>query len=338
MYGFGIVGCGTVATFHAMAIKDIPDAGLAGVYDKNVGLAKEFSVRNNTSFFENYEDMLSSDEIDIVTICTPSGLHADLAVKALEFGKHVVVEKPLALTEEECDRIIEAEKKSGKVCAVVSQLRFSKIISKVKKAISDGELGKIVEVGLHMKYHRDEEYYKNSEWRGTYAMDGGGALINQGIHGIDLLINFFGMPESVFAYSRTLHHKIEAEDTLVAVFEYKDGPIGVIEATTSITPGYPRTLSICGTKGSIVIEENTIKSCDIGGTNIASEQSDLGGFSDPSTISHHGHRQEFEDVIDAVKTGRKPLVNTKEGKKCVELIRAIYKSSQMNEKIFLEGE
>ena len=338
MYGFGIIGCGMIAKTHIAAIADIADAKLVGVFDKNQAAGNKFAQENNTIFFESLEDMLSNKEIDIVTICTPSGLHADLTIKALEAGKNVVVEKPMALTAEDCDRVIEAEKNSGKICAVVSQLRFSDVAHQVKNAIADGKLGDIVEVGLHMKYHRDEEYYSSSNWRGTYSMDGGGALMNQGIHGVDMLINFLGMPESVFAFCRTKRHNIEVEDTAVAVLEYKNGPIGVIEATTSVNPGYPRQLEICGTKGSIILEENTIKSWDIDGETMDSEALQSRSFNDPSAISHYGHKLEFEDLIDAIKNNRKPLIDTTEGKKSVELIRAIYESSQNDKKIIIKGD
>jgi len=336
MYGFGIIGCGMIAHIHANAISDIPEAKLVGVYDANNELGKQFAGKNNTYCFETLEAILSCDEIDIVTICTPSGLHAEFAIKALLSGKNVIVEKPMALNVEDCNRIIEAEKKSGKVCAVVSQLRFSDVSSEVKNSIANGELGKIVEIGLYMKYHRDEEYYDNSPWRGTYAMDGGGALMNQGIHGVDFMISFFGMPESVFSLCRTKHHRIEVEDTVVAVFEYKNGPIGVIEATTSVAPGYPRQLEICGTKGSILIEENTIKSRNDVKCNFTSENNEIQGFNNPAAISVVGHKLEFEDVIDAIRNNRKPIVNTAEGKKSVELIQAIYKSSETGMKISLD--
>lgn len=338
MYGFGIIGCGMIAKTHIAAIADIADAKLVGVYDKNQTAGKKFAEDNNTIFFQSLDEMLLCEDIDILTICTPSGLHADLAIKALMAGKNVVVEKPMALTTDDCDRIIEAEKNSGKTCAVVSQLRFSDVANKIKSTIEQGKLGDIVEVGLHMKYHRDEEYYSSSNWKGTYAMDGGGALMNQGIHGIDLLINFLGMPESVYSFCRTKRHNIEVEDTAVAVLEYKNGPIGVIEATTSVNPGYPRQMEICGTKGSIILEENTIKSWDIDGETMDREALQTRSFSDPSAISHKGHIQVFEDIIDAIKNNRKPLVNTLEGKKSVELISAIYKSSKEDKKIILKGD
>ena len=335
MYGFGIIGCGMVANTHVDAISDIKEAKLIGVFDVNKEFGKKFAQEKSVSFFETLESMLSSEEIDIVTICTPSGLHADLAVKALTAGKNVIVEKPMALNEEDCDRIIEAEKKSGKICAVVSQLRFSDVAADIRKAIEDGILGNIVEIGLRMKYHRSEEYYASSSWRGTYAMDGGGALMNQGIHGIDFLISFFGLPESVFAYCRTKRHSIEVEDTAVAVIEFKDGPIGVIEATTSIEPGYPRTFEICGTKGTIIVEESSIKRWDIEGSEREFTAGEFHNFRKPEAISHEGHKKEFEDVIDAIKNSRKPLVSSLEGKKSVELIKAIYKSSETGKKVIL---
>ena len=302
----------------------------------NSEFCQKFAKDKNAKPYTSIDEMLSDSEIDIISICTPSGLHAEYAIKALQHGKHAIVEKPMALTSEECDMISNAEKESGKICAVVSQLRYSDTWNKVKKAISENSLGKIVEFGLHMKYNRTEEYYSTSPWKGTWKMDGGGALMNQGIHGVDLLISFLGMPKTVFAFAKTLRHNIETEDTLVAVLEYENGPIGVIEATTSVNPGYPRQMEICGTKGSIVLEENIIKSWDIGDGKFAEEKNDVLGFSNPANISYIGHKNEFEDVIDSIKTNRKPMMNTYEGRKSVELINAIYKSAKTGEKVIFK--
>lgn len=337
MFGFGLIGCGMIANIHAQAINAIPDAKLIGVFDENRQYGEKFAAEKNIKAFESVHQLYAEESIDIICICTPSGLHANLTVDALLAGKHVIVEKPMALNLADCDRIIEAEKKSGKICAVVSQLRFSEVTEKVKNAIFADNLGKIVEIGLHMRYHRSREYYGNSSWRGTWKMDGGGALMNQGVHGVDLLISFFGLPKSVFAFCRTLHHDIEVEDTVTAVLEYEDGPIGVLEATTSVCPGYPRQFGIYGTKGSIVLEENRIKKWDVADKPFEEDEDTeyKGGFQDPADISYEGHQKEFEDVIDAIKTGRKPMVDTAEGRKSIELITAIYRSSETGEKILL---
>jgi len=335
MPGFGIIGCGMIAGTHCDAISHLTSSTLVGVYDFNSEAGHKFALERNTRFFNTVEEMLKCSEVDIVCICTPSGLHAKYAIQSLMAGKNVVVEKPMALTTEDCDKIIEAEKESGKVCAVISQLRFSDMSGKVRSALESGELGKIAEVGLHMKYHRDSAYYDTSPWKGTWAMDGGGALMNQGIHGVDLLISFLGMPKSVFAFCKTMHHNIEVEDTAVAVLEFENGPIGIIEATTSITPGNPRRLEISGTEGSIIIEENTIKSWDTPKEKYTGETNNFTSYNDPSVNSYMGHLMEFEDVIAAIESGTKPLVNTAEGKKSVQLIRAIYKSSETGQKIYL---
>ena len=337
MFGFGLIGCGMIAKIHAQVISNIPEAELIGVFDENRQYGEKFAVERKVKVFESVHQLYKEERIDIVCICTPSGLHADLAVEALLAGKHVIVEKPMALNLVDCDRIMEAEKKSGKICAIVSQLRFSEVTEKIKNTIFADKLGKIVEIGLHMRYHRSEEYYGKSSWRGTWKMDGGGALMNQGVHGVDLLISFFGLPKSVFAFCRTLHHDIEVEDTVTAVFEYEDGPIGVLEATTSVCPGYPRQFGIYGTKGSIVLEENRIKKWDVADQllELDTDTEYKGGFQDPTDISYEGHQKEFEDVLDAIKTGRKPMVDTAEGRKSIELITAIYRSSETGEKILL---
>jgi UDP-N-acetyl-2-amino-2-deoxyglucuronate dehydrogenase len=207
---------------------------------------------------KKYEKLINSSAVDVVNICTPSGLHAKLAVRALNAGKNVMVEKPLGLNVKECDEVIQAAKQNKKICAVISQLRYSKSTGLVKKAIDEGGIGRPVEAGVYMKYYRAPEYYSSSKWRGTWQMDGGGALMNQGIHGVDLLLHFMGRVKSVQAITKTLMHKIEVEDTAIAIVEFENGAVGVIEGTTSVHPGYPRRFEICGTHGSIIMEEDRI--------------------------------------------------------------------------------
>lgn len=279
--------------------------------------------------------MLSSEEIDIVCICTPSGNHAELSVAAMKKGKYVIVEKPMALTPEECQRVVDTQNKTGKKCVVISQLRFSDTSKKVKDALNKESLGKLFECGVHMKFFRSEEYYNSSGWRGTWAMDGGGALMNQGIHGIDLMLYYMGEVKSVFAFCKTLRHNIEVEDTAVAAVEFKSGAIGVIEATTSILPGYPRQIEICGSEGSVILEEDAILKWDIKGEDEKTGNAVNSSFADSTKISFEGHKAQIKNLINHIENGEKLLIDANEGRKSVELICAIYESSRKGKKIVI---
>ena len=277
--------------------------------------------------------MLASDKIDVVCICTPSGNHAELSVAAMEKGKNVIVEKPMALTPEDCQWVVDTQNKTGKKCVVISQLRFSQTSKKVKEALADNKLGKLLECGVHMKFFRSEEYYNSSDWRGTWAMDGGGALMNQGIHGVDLMLYYMGDVKSVFAYCKTLRHNIEVEDTAVAAVEFKNGAVGVIEATTSVLPGYPRQIELCGSEGSIVLEEDSILKWDIQSQYEKTGKAENSSFADPTKISFMGHKAQIENLINHLENGEELLIDANEGRRSVELICAIYESSAKGEKI-----
>ena len=214
---FGIIGCGVISRFHIQAINAIDGAKLHGVYDHIYDFAKKTAEEQQVKAYQTLEEMLSDPELDAVCICTPSGLHAAQAIQAAKAGKHVLIEKPIALSLEDCDKISAKAQKSGVKIAVVSQLRFSPAMQKIKKALNEGKLGKIVSADIYMKYFRSQEYYDKNEWRGTIAMDGGGALMNQGIHGVDLLQYAMGPVKSITALSAALVRKIEVEDTLSAV-------------------------------------------------------------------------------------------------------------------------
>lgn len=277
--------------------------------------------------------MLASDKIDVVCICTPSGNHAELSVAAMEKGKNVIVEKPMALTPEDCQWVVDTQNKTGKKCVVISQLRFSQTSKKVKEALADNKLGKLLECGVHMKFFRSEEYYNSSDWRGTWAMDGGGALMNQGIHGVDLMLYYMGDVKSVFAYCKTLRHNIEVEDTAVAAVEFKNGAVGVIEATTSVLPGYPRQIELCGSEGSIVLEEDSILKWDIQSQYEKTGKAENSSFADPTKISFMGHKAQIENLINHLENGEELLIDANEGRRSVELICAIYESSEKGEKV-----
>jgi len=329
--GFGIIGCGTIAHWHAQAIQTIGAARLAGVADSRATAAQDFARQYHTESFQSIEELLSSPMVDAVCICTPSGLHAPLCIKAARAGKHVVVEKPMTLNLAEADDVIAACAASKVKMAVVSQLRFTQAVKTLKSAIDQGVLGRLISGDIYMKYYRSQEYYNQSSWRGTWKMDGGGALMNQGIHGVDLLLYMMGPVKSVFAQAKTLVRNIEVEDTAAAVLEFQNGALGVIQATTSIYPGAPRRLEICGSKGTIVLEEDRIVSWNVEGCpipdGISLEHTENKSFQDPKAFGIEGHALQLGDMAAAIREDRAPLVDQHEGRKPVELIMGIYQSA-----------
>lgn len=330
--GFGIIGCGVIADFHANALFGLPEeAVLVGVADARLPAAERFAREKQVRAFESVDELLACPEIDVVTICVPSGLHAELAIKAANAGKHIIVEKPMAITKEQLDAMEEACERNGVMLSSVAQSRFTSGVRKAKQAIEEGYLGKLVCADVYMKFNRSQEYYNTGGWRGTKAMDGGGALMNQGIHGVDLLLYLAGDVKSVYAVSKTLARQIEVEDTLSAVVEFKSGATGVIQATTSVYPGYPRRLELNGDKGTIVLEEGNLIRWDMEDTTLPAvtlKSNVRSSASAPTDFSADNHTKQFKDVIQALRSGTKPLVDLREGRRAVDLILAIYKSAE----------
>lgn len=339
--GFGIVGCGMIARWHANAIKNIPGAQLAGVTDTGAEYRKAFAEEYGVKAFESAEELFKSPEVDVVCICTPSGLHAPLAIQAAHAGKHIIIEKPMAITIKEADDIIHAVEANKVKMAVISQLRFSPAVVKIKEAVDSGALGKLVCGDIYMKFYRSQEYYDMSGWRGTWKMDGGGALMNQGIHGVDLLQYIMGPVKSVFAYTKTLARKIEVEDTAAAVVEFENGAVGVIQGTTSVYPGAPRRLEICGDKGTIVLEEDSIISWNIEGQEMPADitlgHTESNAASNPGAFGLEGHIRQIGDMVAAINQDKKPLVDHRDGKKPVEIILAIYEASKTGKPVIIGG-
>ena len=330
--GFGIIGCGVIADFHANALFGLSEeAVLVGVADARLPAAERFAKEKQVCAFASVEEMLACPEIDVVTICVPSGLHAELAIKAANAGKHIIVEKPMAITKEQLDAMEEACTRNGVMLSSVAQSRFTSGVRKAKQAIEDGYIGKMVCADVYMKFNRTQEYYNTGGWRGTKAMDGGGALMNQGIHGVDLLLYLAGDVKSVYAVSKTLARQIEVEDTLSAVLEFKSGATGVIQATTSVYPGYPRRLELNGDKGTIVLEEGNLVRWDMEDTTLPEvtlKSNVRSSASAPTDFSADNHTKQFKDVIQALRNGTKPLVDLREGRRAVDLILAIYQSAE----------
>ena len=328
-FGFGIFGCGMIASIHAEAIREIDSAELIGVADVVAANAEKMAEKCSCEVFADYEAMLSDPRVDIVCICTPSGFHADNALQALGHGKHVILEKPMAITVEDADRVVNAVRESGCHLTVISQMRFSEDVQKVKKLLKENAFGKLAFCDLYMKYWRDPSYYASSNWRGTFKFDGGGALMNQGIHGVDLIMYLVGEAKLLKGRVKTRIHDIEVEDTAVAVLEYENGAIGVIEGSTSAYPGFDRRIEIQGDKGYVMLKENHITELMINGEQIPVEVEEkaASGSSDPSAIGSYYHALQFRNMIETIRGNESLLVNAEDGRRAIKMILDIYKSS-----------
>ncbi len=344
-YGFAIVGCGLIADFHAMAIAKVPNAKLVVTASRSRKNAQRVARPYKADWTTNWRDVLKRDDVDVVNVCTPSGAHMCYAVAAARAGKHVVVEKPLEITLGRCDRIIEATDKAGVKLVTIFPSRFGHAAQAIKKALEQGRFGRIVLADAYVKWYRDQAYYGPGRWQGTRKLDGGGALMNQSIHTIDLLQWFVGPVKSVTGLVGELGHEgIEVEDAAVAVLEFANGAFGTVEGTTAAYKGYPRRIEICGTKGSVFLEGG-----DINVWNFARERREdkvirrrfgkkeagAGGVSDPAAISYVGHQRQFEGLLRALRTGGEVFCDGREGRRAVEIILAIYRSSRLRRRVVL---
>jgi predicted dehydrogenase len=337
---FAVVGAGVIGTVHAHSLTALPgSAELVSVVDiqadKAEALASKYGAQD---FSSDLAATLARDDIEAVTVCTPSGLHAEVAVAALDAGKHVVIEKPIDVSLAAADRILAAEAKSGKTATVISQHRFDRSTQRVLKAIGDGALGRITSGIASHAWWRGQSYYDSGEWRGTWALDGGGAIMNQTVHTINLLLTAVGTPVEVFAYTGCLaHERIEVEDTAVAVVKFASGALGIIHGTTAAYPGLDARLSVYGTQGSAVISDDElvflhethgaaaeIAMSDKTGENQVTPDDKLG----PDDVGlGKAHTAQLADFIHAVRTGGTPRVTTQDARTTLAVILGLYESA-----------
>lgn len=342
--GFGIVGCGVIAPFHARAIKETPDAELVAACDADGKAAKRFSAeQGNIPYHTILEDMLERDDIHAVCICTPSGMHSEQAVAAARAKKHVLCEKPLDITLPKIDRMIAVCREEGVKLGGIFQRRTYEASRKVRDAVQKGLLGKMVLGDIYQKFYRSPEYYRSGAWRGTWTMDGGGALMNQGVHGIDLLLWIMGDAKSVLAKADHFVRDIEVEDTAAAIVTFQNGAFGVIEGATSCNPGEETRLELHGEKGTIILTDEGIKRWAVARGNkhlaedeeLAPQEKRAHGVSDPRAISAEGHVALVRDFVDAIKNDREPMISGESARKPVELILAIYESARTGREVTL---
>lgn len=338
---FGIIGAGMIANFHAKAIAAMEGGELHSFYGRRQEAVDELVAENGGRGYTDLEEFLADPELDIVTIATPSGAHLEPAIAAAKAGKHVVCEKPLEITPERIDLMIAACDEAGVTLSGIFNRRFHPAMDAFKKAVDDGRFGTLTMCDAYVKWYRDQAYYDSGAWRGTWALDGGGALMNQSIHLIDQLIYLAGDVASVSASMACLAHEgIEVEDTAVAILEFKNGARGVIQGSTACwsSTGHPAEVNLCGDQGSVFLADEKFRVWDFAEeapedaevrANLMQGSDAKGlGANDPKAINFLGHQLNFEDVVTAIREGRSPSVDGNEARRAVALICAIYESAK----------
>jgi len=335
-WNFGIIGAGVIADFHALAIKDINRANLVGVCDIIEERASDLAKKYSCKAYNSFDELLSEKEIDIVTIATPSGAHAAPTVAAAEMGKHVICEKPLEITLQRIDDMIDAHNQAGTRLGGIFQNRFTDALVPIREALEAKRFGVVTYAGAYVPWWRTEEYYKDS-WHGSWDMDGGGALMNQSIHMIDMLCWLMGPVASLQAFANNIGHpQIEAEDTAVAVLKFASGTLGMIYGSTASFPGQLKRLEITGTKGTAILVEDSFTAWQFEEEKPQDEQirqkfaktSAAGAVADPVAMSHEKHTLNIESFLKSLEQNSKFEIDGVEARKSVELIQAIYRSAK----------
>ena len=340
---FGLVGCGRISKKHIEAIKENKKAELVAVCDIKKERAKEVGNKADVNYYYSYDEMLSTEEVDVVNILTPSGLHPKNTIDIVKkYKKHIICEKPMALKLEDADEMIRVCDENAVKLFVVKQNRFNLPVQKAREALDNGKFGKLILGTVRVRWRRDQYYYDMDEWRGTWKYDGG-VITNQASHHIDLLEWMMGEPVSVMAKNDTFLADIEVDDTSVAIIKFKNGSLGIVEATTATRPkDLEGSLSILGEKGSVVIGGFAVNKMESWGFEDESEEESkniLEKYKEmPPNVYGFGHKRYIEHVIDCINNNKKALVDGLEGRKSIELINAIYESAETGEEVFLRFE
>lgn len=331
----GILGGGNISETHARAASTLPDARVSAVCGANREKAERLAARHDAVAYSDIDLFLSHRPLELVAIGSPSGLHGEQIEAAVARGLPVLVEKPLEISLARVDRIIEAVDRTGLPVGVFFQERCAPDLEALKTDLAAGVVGRLTLATAHVKWYRPPEYYSKSRWRGTWALDGGGALMNQGIHTVDLLLWLMGDIERVFAQTRTTLHAIEVEDTVVALLEFAGGAVGTIEATTAAYPGFSRRIEITGTRGTIVVENDRVVRRDVmeetaeaGVSDRPASRATPASASSPVVADATPHARVFEDFLAALQSGARPRCDVREGRRSVAVVEAIYESAR----------
>lgn len=343
-YGFLVVGCGSISSAHIDAITALPSAELKAVMDVAETRAKVAGETAGVRWFTDLDEALDAPGVDVVSVCVPSGRHAQVGVRAAQARKHVVVEKPIDITLSAADRLIEACDRAGVGLTVISQYRFEPGVRRLRALIDQGRLGQLVLGNATMRLYRSQGYYDSADWRGTWALDGGGALMNQGVHYLDLLRWMMGPLEAISARCVTrAHRRIEVEDIALATVAFRSGAVGTIQASTAVYPGLTERLEVTGLDGTVVIDSNDVVLCelrdergepdDYGET--LSERRDLAAGPGDSAPVLTGHTAQIDNFLSSLDQGTDPFVTGMDGRDALEVVLATYESSRQGREVRL---
>ncbi|TMF47444.1 MAG: Gfo/Idh/MocA family oxidoreductase [Chloroflexi bacterium] len=347
---FGLVGCGVIGPIHAEAIATLPDAVLAAAADLVPERVQKLTEQYGGTPYTDLARMLKHERLDVVIVCTPSGLHGAHACQIMRSGRHVIVEKPMEITREAMDEMLRVQQETGVKLAVISQHRFDAASQQVRQLVDEQAFGRLVLGNALVPWWRSQAYYDSGAWRGTWEMDGGGVLMNQAIHSIDLLQWLMGPVKSIFAYTDTLAHRMETEDVAVAVLRFANGALGTIAATTGAYPGVTTRIEVFGDKGSAIIENDALALLRLArdakeavsdyGEAIKQaaaevEEKESAAAQNPAALASRSHALQIADMIRALREDRTPLVDGYAGRKPVEIILSIYESARTHKEVTL---
>lgn len=346
---FGIIGCGVIGRVHAAAIQSLPDAELIAVADIIPESLHAVGGQYHATEYEDAQEMLAREQLDVVEICVPSGMHGEFAILAMRAGCHVIVEKPIEINHERIAEMLAVQRETGKKLAVISQHRFDEASVRVHTLVAEHAFGHVVLGNAAIPWWRSQQYYDSGEWRGTWDLDGGGILMNQSIHSIDIMQWLMGRVKSIKAYTDTLVHDMETEDVAVAVLRFESGALGTVSATTGAYPGVTTRIEVYGDQGSAIIEadklgylhlardeQEAVGSYGGGGNQVTQAESvDASASSNPSALALNTHALQIADMIAAIREGRAPLVDGDAARHPVEIILGIYESARTGKEITL---
>ncbi len=346
-FRFGIVGCGVIGPTHAQAIASLPDAELVAVADVVPEKAQKLADKYSVKAYTDLQTMLTSEQLDIVDVCTPSGMHGEHAGQVMRAGRDVIVEKPMEIKRERIDEMLRVQKETGRKMAVISQHRFDEASMQVHSLITEQALGRLVLGNTAIPWWRAQKYYDSGAWRGTWELDGGGILMNQSIHSIDILQWLMGPAKTVQAYTDTLVHHMETEDVAVAILRFANGALGTISATTGAYPGATTRIEVFGDRGSAIIENDRLGYLHLarddkeevgaygGGPKKSAAEQQSSTASDPAALQFVTHALQITDFMRAIRENGTPLVDGNEARRPVDIILGVYESARTGKEVTL---
>ncbi|MBE9509441.1 MAG: Gfo/Idh/MocA family oxidoreductase [Bacteroidetes bacterium] len=344
-FRFGIIGSGVISEYHAQAIKAQPNGKIVAISDIVRESADKFATKYNCEVIDDWQKMITRDDIDAVCVCTPTGLHAQQSIAAAKAGKHILVEKTMAIKLKDATEMIHVARDNGVKLGVIYQKRTEEAPNIIKTAIKEGVFGKLIFGDASIKYWRNQAYYDSAEWRGTWVHEGGGSSITQGSHGIDLLLYMMGDVEKIYAKIDTVAHiNIEVEDIAIAILTYKNGAYGRLQTASATNPGQGNVFDINGTLGTVVLVEDKITSWAVSDSKETLAKETITGIkgkastaaSSATEFPIEGHIIQVKNLISAVRTGEELICSGEEGRRSLQLIAALYESARRGEEVYLD--